>query len=88
VGSLQASATARPSGANPFETDNPGNHQHAFTAVISVPKAGADQNYFGIVDPPATTLTQAAGAHTHKIISGGDSETRPINAYVYYLIAY
>jgi hypothetical protein len=30
--------------------------------------------------------TTDAGSHSHKIIAGGDSESRPVNAYVYFII--
>lgn len=84
VGSVQADATRKPN--KDFETDNPGDHQHdAPTYAGSAGNyevGGGQSNYDYIQAAP----TRGGGAHTHKISSGGDAETRPKNAYVWYII--
>jgi len=88
VGSFQGSATARP--GTQFVTDNPGDHHHGdptwnggpgqFELATSFRGPGGFD--YGAQSAPTTN----AGAHSHVIIGGGDSETRPINAYVYFII--
>ena len=95
VGSVQGSATARP--VNPFITDNPGNHTHTnaqYTNLLAsthtltshetddVDATGSEPNL--LYSAPLV----ANGAHTHVVASGGDSETRPNNAYVVYLVRF
>lgn len=88
VGSFQGGATARPS--TEFLTDNPGDHSHgdptwngsAGPYELATLYRGPGGHDYGADSAPTTT----AGAHTHKIIGGGDPETRPVNAYVYYII--
>ena len=80
----QGFATALPT--TPFITDNPGDHTHtevkgnALDDSISSASGSFDE-YDDI-----NTNTGPAGAHTHTIISGGDSETRPKNIAVHYII--
>lgn len=80
VGSLQVAGTKLP--VTPFSADSSGAHTHTYTASTSgtVDTAGAGQAGF-----LAGVNTSSNGAHTHTI-SGGDNETRPINAYVTYII--
>jgi microcystin-dependent protein len=96
VGSVQANATRLPN--NSFTTDSQGNHTHGngnFNQLLE----GAGTPPFGSVTPTgfdnggtneldilnhATMLT--AGAHTHTVTGGGDNESRPVNAYINYII--
>ncbi|MCP4541741.1 MAG: tail fiber protein [Chloroflexi bacterium] len=86
VGSVQENATSRPN--TPFTTTTTGNHNHlAPTANYSgssyeVPKDKSGYDY-GDAAP-----TSYSGNHSHAITSGGDNETRPINAYVIWIIKY
>lgn len=83
VGSLQSAATKMP--RNPFVNDRHDGHSHTYSAVTDTPKNGADEGYFWIVNPGGNHQTSTDGAHSH-VISGGDAETRPVNAYVYHII--
>lgn len=90
VGSIQVAATARP--ATGFTTDVQGAHTHAngnYNRVLQVTGTNTTTG----VDNSATEpdiLTSApmitAGNHAHTITGGGDSETRPLNAYVNFII--
>lgn len=56
--------------------------------------SGSDANNYrlsGTTSVPSTAnvgLTNSSGSHSHSITGGGDAETRPINAYVRYIIRY
>lgn len=82
VGSVQGNATKRPNTA--FGTSNPGNHAH--TSSYSAPLQTSANNGGGLNLGRSAETTSAAGAHTHTITTGGDAETRPINANVNYVI--
>jgi hypothetical protein len=90
VGSVQLFATAMP--RTPFTNYPGGEHDHRMSFETSAsrdvgdelntvahPSLYADRN-----DWPNTTVD---GRHAHKI-EGGDKETRPVNAYVYWIIRY
>jgi microcystin-dependent protein len=88
VGSQQRSATGNPS--RPFTSDGQGAHPH------NAPHAPTFDHRVSwtIFEPPYamnwtddSVTTTASDAHTHAI-GGGDAETRPANAYLYYLIKY
>jgi microcystin-dependent protein len=86
VGSFQNYATSRPSNT-PFKTDDQGAHSH------SIPPAdisdGGEWKYNAIrtgLNPQMKKDTGEAGSHHHTVVSGGDPETRPKNAGVYWLI--
>ncbi|MCR9053479.1 MAG: phage tail protein [Phaeodactylibacter xiamenensis] len=92
LGSLQQDATAMPE--NPFtgETDQAGAHTHEGVTLMpfinSGSSVGADYAASGSRFPWKTNPS-LAGAHTHNVeISGGDSETRPVNMSVNYMIKY
>lgn len=76
-GTSQDDATALPTTA--FTTDNPGDHNHSYSQAVyqnSITDDSPDQTssvYF------TSGTTGDAGAHTHSITGGGDSETRPRN---------
>lgn len=88
VGSVQGGATKMAN--NPFTTSAAGAHSHTMTLIMgwgtgsnAQPKFdGEDGTLYG-----ATVTTSTDGAHTHTIL-GGDTETRPINANVIWIIKY
>jgi microcystin-dependent protein len=87
IGSVQPGATARPA-YSALTTDTQGIHTHT---VAHVPSDNSSYRIAGSslakwTDDSATT--SAAGAHCHSVVAGGDRETRPINAYVDYLIRF
>lgn len=89
VGSVQGDATKRPNTA--FTTNTTGNHQHTlhnFTSgsgknrqIQPVSNASSSGNL-----PIDGSVTSTVGNHSHSITGGGDSETRPLNAYVHFII--
>jgi hypothetical protein len=100
AGHQQSYLTALP--RNPFQTgpqsDNPVyrrldfKHEHVF--VIG---NGASASYFEGSIPPGNRgpkpenqypTRKVEGNHTHTVASGGDPETRPINAAVYWIIKF
>lgn len=83
VGSFQIAATMMPHRS--FAAEPAGAHSHTYFAVTSTPKNGADEGYYWIVNPGGNNSTSTDGTHVHSI-TGGDVETRPFNAYVYYII--
>jgi microcystin-dependent protein len=87
VGTLQGGATARPSTA--FVTSTTGAHSHQAPTWNGIAGpyevAGGGYGYdFGAQAPPTTVN----GDHAHTIVAGGDSETRPLNAGVNFIIKY
>lgn len=91
VGSIQGNATSRP--AIPFQTDNPGNHNHdsgGFNLLVRV--TGEDTVHEntdrsgGEIDIRRGRLIEPNGQHTHLIVGGGDIETRPRNVCVNWVI--
>ncbi|MCD4752998.1 MAG: tail fiber protein [Anaerolineaceae bacterium] len=85
IGSVQGDATKLPN--NGFTADPAGNHKHA---VNNMPGGSYDHGDSGGGDHLGglkTRDTEYAGVHSHTI-SGGDSETRPKNAYVNWFIKY
>lgn len=85
VGSTQGDSTRLPN--NAFVTDNPGDHRHdspSWGGAGGPYEVGAPNS--NTPDYPGGYPTSPNGAHTHRISTGGDNETRPKNAYVYWLI--
>jgi hypothetical protein len=88
VGSFQRTATRRPD--TPFVTDDPGDHQHddptwngqAGQYELATLYRGPGSYDYGAQSAP----TGLKGRHTHNITAGGDNESRPPNAYVYWII--
>jgi hypothetical protein len=90
IGSVEGSATALP--ANPFATSPSGAHTHQY---LRPARTGGDQSgsnwvpwviaadQYGTTGQPEGA---ADGAHTHTIDKGGDSETRPVNAAVNFIV--
>lgn len=86
VGSIQGWATKAP--VNAFTVSNPGDHTH--NEQFHAAGGGAGTGIAGdaaVQTPfPATSLpTQGGGSHTHTV-TGGDAETRPVNANVHFII--
>lgn len=85
IGSIQAALTALPTGG--FSTDSQGGHTHTFDSTPSITSGSSPY----VIQPGVTTdttdsgTTDSGGSHTHTF-SGGDNETRPINANVVYYI--
>jgi len=101
VGSLQDYATAAPQ-HQPFQTDLSGSHYHDLNFEITATRDVNDQaNTVAYPAPPGPKpRTDLAGFHNHYILGGalsfalppgirsGDSETRPRNCYVHWIIRY
>ncbi|MFO0795420.1 MAG: tail fiber protein [Candidatus Brocadiaceae bacterium] len=87
VGSFQEGATKNPN--TPFVTDSTGEHSHSLSGWMYKTE-GVSSGYIGIIRNYAGNdiQTTAGGAHSHKIATGGDAETRPKNAYVNWIIKY
>lgn len=87
TGSIQPWASGKPVNTA-FTTDTQGAHNHT---ISNVPTGNSSYKIAGSylarwTDASATTSTD--GAHQHTIVGGGDNESRPINAYVDYLIRF
>jgi hypothetical protein len=99
VGSVQDDRTRRPRGTA-FGTSNPGNHNHgggSHRHSYSRAYTNSSINHWdaysqgGIAYNTQYTgysgnIISSDGSHTHSITTGGDDETRPINANVNYVI--
>jgi microcystin-dependent protein len=87
VGSMESSATALPHTA--FGTSTAGSHTHTI-AGGGYNSGGGQVGTFPGGTPFALNqiVAQAAGDHNHTVNTGGDSETRPVNAYVNYIVKY
>lgn len=84
VGSYQNDATARPN--TNFTTNTTGDHNHSFGGFTNI-NSGSTSYFFQENGNQTVNLsTGNAGNHSHSITGGGDNETRPINAYVQYII--
>lgn len=82
IGTLQGGATGLPQTA--FATDDVSHtHTYSFRSLVSgsVSQAGTYRGGGSLT----SITTSSAGSHTHTL-SGGDNETRPINAYVNFII--
>lgn len=91
VGSLQGWATARP--RTSFSTGTEGAHVHPVDDYYFSENHGGNWGWFGSGDSDwdnrgHSTLhdTHSAGGHSHTVSGGGDSETRPDNANVLFII--
>ncbi|WP_438452539.1 phage tail protein [Streptomyces asiaticus] len=84
VGSMQSHAAALPTTS--FTTDSPGNHTHPLNTVPNDSSSAAEVGSFRSVWNDGSASTDDAGQHSHTIQGGGDAETRPVNAYVNFLI--
>lgn len=86
-GTSQNDATKLPNA--PFTTSTDGNHSH-YSSYPTWWTAYAGGGGMGISSGAGSTWsgTTAAGDHTHSVTGGGDSETRPANIVVTYIIKY
>lgn len=86
VGSKQPAATALP--RTPFQTATAGRHAH------DIPHGPNNNNAYAIAGShyglwnSGSVQTDAAGSHSHALTTGWDSESRPINVYVNFLIKF
>ncbi|MDH6115348.1 microcystin-dependent protein [Kitasatospora sp. MAP12-15] len=87
VGSTQGHAAALPT-VTPFSLNWTGAHSHTLTGVPTASSSTAEIGSARSIWTADSTNTDNAGAHTHTVNGGGDSETRPTNAYVNFLIRY
>jgi microcystin-dependent protein len=84
VGTLQAGATALP--ITPFVTDTFPDHTHTASNGANFVTQGAGGVQTGGNALSAVATTAPAGAHKHVVTTGGDSETRPVNVAMNYII--
>lgn len=84
-GSVQGYATAPPGTAFAMSTD--GDHSHTIAHIPNDNSSYAVAGESQAIWNSGSANTASAGDHTHTI-TGGDAETRPLNAYVNYLIKY
>lgn len=87
VGSVQGYATARPSSA--FSTSSVNlSHSHSLSGWVYRQWHSTTSGHLGVLlnYSGATKTTSALGSHNHSVTAGGDKETRPVNAYVNYII--
>jgi len=96
-GTTENYATARPTTA--FTTDSLGAHNHTegrsedgmMTSRYGTFDTGVSSSHRAEVVGFTSTighLTSTAGAHSHTITGGGDSETRPVNVAIQYCVVY
>ncbi len=83
VGSRQGDATARPNSS--FTTNSTGSHSHSITGADY---DGTESKFVRGQTSYGSVSTSSAGNHSHSVTGGGDSETRPINAAVNWIIKY
>jgi len=86
---VQGQSTARPT--NPFVTNTTGSHTHQYTRYYANTEWAS--NAFNTSESTADETqqynwqtTEPAGNHFHSITSGGDTETRPKNIAVHYIV--
>jgi microcystin-dependent protein len=92
VGSLQPGATASP--LTPFQASQSGVHAHTYTTwdlATTCSTMGTTGCALPFMTPnengsPNLSSTSSEGVHGHTVQGGGDSETRPLNVAVNYII--
>lgn len=86
VGTVQGGATALPNTA--ITTTSDGAHTHTYLRTNISSSGGGNGGLWEPTqsNPNDIVATSSDGAHTHTLSTGGDDETRPVNAYVYYII--
>ncbi len=89
LGSVQSFATARP--AAPFTTDSKGSHNHGGRAQIQITgcdtvQEDTDCSGGEINIRHAGSGLSSDGQHDHIVAGGGDTETRPANMALNYII--
>jgi microcystin-dependent protein len=86
AGSAQATATGSP--ATVLKTNSTGDHLHT---IDHIPTDNSSYHMAGDYQAEwncGSKNTDAAGNHTHTIVSGGDKESRAVNAYTFFLIKF
>lgn len=89
LGSVSA-ASQTGSPQNPFATTSPGDHTHTVPTGIPTDAhnidvvAGCDTAEYN----PSSPASDTQDSHKHTIIGGGDSESRPVNVNVDYIIRF
>ncbi|MFE1752580.1 phage tail protein [Streptomyces anandii] len=86
VGSTQQHAAALPTTSS-FDVVNAGSHTHPVSGVPTDSSSAAETGGYRSIWNDGSAETDSGGAHSHTI-GGGDTETRPANAYVNFLIRY
>ncbi|NUJ99875.1 tail fiber protein [Streptomyces lunaelactis] len=84
AGSVQNHAAALPA-TTPFTLGSPGSHSHSVSGVPTDSSSTAVAGKYRSIWNKDSVDTDSAGEHHHSL-SGGDTETRPVNAYVNFLI--
>jgi microcystin-dependent protein len=86
VGSVQGWATALPTGKDAFRLSEAGRHIHSLSLELTATRDvdGVDNT---VAYPGPDQQTSSGGLHDHEI-SGGHRETRPVNAYVNWIIRF
>jgi hypothetical protein len=86
VGTVQSWATGLP--VSGFGTTHSGAHTHNIVGAI-YQGSGVTRGTFPGGTPFAlnASVTDSQGDHVHNV-TGGDGETRPVNAYVEYIVKY
>ena len=85
VGSVEGFATGQPSTA--FTIDSAGDHTHSVQHIPTDNSSYAVAGSYQAIWNGGSAPTGNAGNHTHTI-TGGDSETRPINIGLFFIIRY
>jgi hypothetical protein len=86
VGSIQSYATGKPAGGG-FYSESSGRHNHNIRVETNAYRDVNGQNNTVAVPGSGTLTTEEGGAHEHRVL-GADKETRPINAYVNWIIRF
>jgi hypothetical protein len=86
VGSVQGWGTALPQGEDAFVLADAGRHIHTMSFELDATR-DVDSVANTVAYPGPSHTTDPAGLHTHEL-SGGHRETRPINAYVHWIIRF
>jgi hypothetical protein len=83
---VQDWATAQPRGDQAFKIAEAGRHFHTLSFELNATRDvdGVDNT---VAYPGPTHWTDPAGLHVHDL-EGGDRETRPVNAYVNWIIRF
>jgi hypothetical protein len=96
VGSFQGYATALPKqrlevGAmdESFTTDLAGKHDHSLSFQLNAARdVNGQDNTVAYPGTPTSVPVSEVDDHLHRIVGGGNTETRPVNAYVHWIIRY
>jgi len=90
VGTVQPFGTALPTAKGSFQLLPAGKHAHLLPFEINATRGVFDEQPNTVAWPRGNRAgadTELAPDHVHNI-TGGDKETRPVNAYVHWIIRY